>query len=591
MNNYIFPFQKIEKNEDFVLYGAGNVGKCFYKQIITSKYAHLVAWVDRKFSELQKEGLPVSDVENIHTMPSFSHIVIAIDNEFIASQVRDELKNNFNIPEDKIVWASNYRFANNGLFLNQDQQKEYGIAGELTQISPKEMLRSYRLDLAVRYLMAKDIINGVENRDNISLYSRMLLIRTNAEENDKYYYDTERRGTWDYINSVKKLCESIKDNGFIKERFIPLGDNGVFLNGAHRIAVSLALEEDIWVTKLPGKNGNVDYDFRWFDENGFNTQDKIRILRAYADIYEQCGIIVLFGPCKEQWNYIEKQLTNHMCIVGHVDLDFSDNYIAYENLFREIYADPLWRNVYIDRKIELLMMDELIIRVILVSDEGFESEDLYKKIEAYKLELRARMFFDTDIAPVVMHGSNSKEEYIHLKQILLSVNNLEHLKMRVTRNYSDEFIGKLDELKGALREKNISEQDVVISGSSGWEIFGLRKADDIDFIVLEKYRKKYGYNTISWTDNIDYTRKNSIKVDDDTLYQDELLINDDNYHYIFYGLKFVNLSLMARKKGFDKRNKDVRDCRLYELFKDYSKNFNNKTLLKEQIERVFYRKR
>ncbi|HCT90066.1 MAG TPA: hypothetical protein DF613_01590, partial [Lachnospiraceae bacterium] len=234
---------------------------------------------------------------------------------------------------------------------------------------------------------------------------------------------------------------------------------------------------------------------------------------------------------------------------------------------------------------------ELKIRLLLVSDEGFKDRDLYKTIENAKLELRDRMFFDTDLAPVVMHGSNSREEFIHLKEILLSVNNLRHLKRRIARNYSEEFVERLERLKSILREKHISQHGICISGSSGWEIFGLRKADDTDFIVDDCYREQYGNTTQSWAGDIEYVRCNSIQISDEIIYEDKLLIHDDNYCYVFNGLKFVNLDLIAKKKAYNRRGKDIRDVRLYELFCDFGRNFDDKEALKKQIEKEFYKKR
>ncbi len=591
MNNYVFPFQSVEKGEKIAIYGAGTVGKCFYKQLITSGYASIVLWVDKNYEKLQEQGIPVYDIEKIQNFSDISHIIIAIDNREIALSVFDELNKKYGISKDKIIWNENYRFADEGLFIDQNQQREFGLSEELKKISPKKMLHFNRLDLAVRYLLAKDIVFGIENRENISLYSRMILARTGAYENDTFYFDSIRRGTQDYISAIKKVCTSIKENGYLKDGYVPVGSNDVFLNGAHRIAASLALENDIWVSHLYGKNGNTDFSMQWFVENGFNTSDKIRILRAYADLYENCGIIILFAPSMDLWDYLEKQLSRVMTVVGSVELDFSDNYIAFENLFREIYSDPLWRNVYIDRKVELLKMSPLRMRILLVSDEKFEKSDLYKTIENMKLELRDRMFWDTDIAPVVMHGSNSKSEFVHLKQVVLSVNNLKHLRMRSARNYSEDFINRQERLKKILAEKGVSLQDVVITGSSGWELYGLRKADDIDFAFSDKYREEFGEEHQIWEEKIDYTRKNSIEISDDVVYPDELLIKDDNYHYVFNGLKFVNIDLIAKKKAYNKREKDLRDVRLYELFMDYALNFDDKVILKKQIEKEFYKKR
>lgn len=590
MNNYIFPFDRIPKNSRVILYGAGSVGLCFYKQLTNTKYAAIVKWVDSKWEKFGDTDMPVASVESI-LLCEFDYIVIAIENPAVAYEVRKNLIE-LGVADDKIIHSEQYRFADSGLFETvREEAQAPAMMDEVVRINPKELLCAARLDLAVRYLVAKDIKNGVENEANLSLYSRMILTRTAAYEDKSYFSDTIREGTRDYLASMKKLSRSMQQKGFLKEEFVPVGKNKILLNGAHRTATAMALEEELWCKFYESRSGNENFGIRWFEENGFNTYDKIRVLRAYADLYDKCGIMLLFGTCLEQWEYLQAQLSGYMTVVGSFDLDYSDNYIAFENLFRDIYRDPLWRNVYIDRKVSLLKMAPLKIRVLLVSDEGHKESDLYSTMNSLKLELRDRLYFDTDIAPVVMHGSDSPEEFNLLKKIILSVNNLKHLDMRVARNYSEEFIERLERLKTTLADKQISTDDICISGSSGFEIFGLRKSNDLDFLSNPKVRKQYGDITFLWDEATDYVRKNSIRISDKNLYPDELLTEDDNFYYLFNGLKFVNIELIAAKKEYDKRENDILDVRLYQLFRDYSRNFSNKRYLKEQIEREFYNKR
>lgn len=591
MNNYIFPFQLIQHDSRIILYGAGNVGKIFNTQLKITKYAEVVAWVDKNYKQYQELGMDVIGLEAI-SKKEFDYIVISIDNVHIAADVMDVLNKDFGIDRSKIIHSENYRYTEDTHPVNIYKLGKWKDSEAFIQINPKDLLSKNRLDLCVRYLLSKDILNGIKNDKTMSLYSRMILSRSNALEEEGFFNEYKREGTREYICAVKKLCESIRQKGFDKDKFIPVGDNEIFLNGAHRIATAMALEEKIWVKHFDGQNGATNFGMKWFEENGFNCEDKIRILRAFADLYRNCGIMLFFGPCIDQWDYLQAQLAKQMTIVGTVELDFSDNYIAFENLFREIYSDPLWRNVYIDRKIELLKMSPLKIRLLLVSDEDFKEHDLYKTMSKAKLELRDRMYFDTDIAPVVMHGSDGHEEFIHLKQILLSVNNMKHLRMRVTRNYRDVMIENIDRLKEKLKKIGVPQTECVCTGSSGFEIFGLRKAHDLDVAFSSNYREKYGDRTIyEWLENIDYVRKDSIQVSDDVIYPDDLIISDDNLYYMFYGMKFVNIELITQKKAYNRRENDIRDVRLYELFRDYVANFDDKSYLKSQIEREFYKKR
>lgn len=589
MNNYIFPFQLINKNAKIVLYGAGAVGHCFYKQLQATGYAEVVLWVDAQWKKMREMGMTVNSVADIGKLDTYDYVVIAIENVRVAGDIKEMLLVDYQVPDHTIVYSENYRVT--ALEVKTVFDEKTIDYEKLEQINPVELLSARRLDLVVRYLLAKDIKNNIRNDANLSLYTRMILARGNAHEGKDYFSEYSREGTREYIEAFKKVCQNMKDLGFDKRKFVPVGDNRVLLNGAHRTAAALALEEKIWAKYYRDQQGNTDFGIEWFEKNGFNWEDKIRILRGYADLYKKCGIMLLFAPCMEHWDYLQMQLAKKMTIVGTVELDFSDNYIAFENLFREIYSDPLWRNVYIDRKVDMLKMAPLKLRVLLLSDEGNEKGDFFEVLCSAKLELRDRMFFDTDIAPVVMHGSDSEKEFEHLKGVILSVNNLKHLNMRTARNYSEEFISRLEWLKDTLKQKMINQSDICICGSSGYEIFGLRKADDLDFFVKSVYRKWHGSKTTAWNEYTHYTRKDSIEVSEENVYLDDLLIEDDNYHYIFNGLKFVNLNIMNEKKKYNGREKDIRDNRLYELFMDYAMNFENKALLKQQIENEFYKKR
>lgn len=591
MNYYIFPFDLIPQCSDIVLYGAGNVGMNFYNQIFNTNYANIVAWIDKKWEIISQKGYPVEDIANISDK-KYDYIVIAIDDVRTAANVRRELVEVYGVQEKKIIHSTNYRYNTEIPIKRNIYNSSIVDEKELAVINPKKLLSKCRLDLPVRYLVAKDFVNGTANSYNNSLYARMILCRTNAYEPEDYYSEYSRNGINEYLSAFEKTCISVKNCGFKKEKYIPLGKNGIFLNGAHRIAASLATCENIWVKGGFEEDGAVNYGFEWFENNGFNNEDKIRILRAFADLYADCGLMVLYGTCEEQWNYLEAQIKKNMSIVGSVVLDFSNNYIAFENIIHEIYSDPLWRNVYIDRKLDLLMMSSLKMKVILTSDENFKNTNLYNVMTKVKLELRDRLFFDTDIAPIVMHGSDSKEEFEHLKHILLSVNNLNHLYKRTTRNYSEQFVHCIDRFKNRIKEDGISQYDVFCAGSASYEIFGLRRSNDLDVVFHSKHRGKYGDETIwDWMENIDYTRKDSIQVSEDKLYEDDVIISDDNLYYMFNGMKFVNIDIIAQKKAFSTRDKDKRDVHLFGLFKNYVAYFDDKAALKRQIENNFYKKR
>lgn len=99
---YLFPFEEIERNSRIVLYGAGNVGKTYYNQLKMINYPVEIIWVDKNYKNLKSSDMNVTD-PNIIFEEKADKIIIAIENESMASEVINYLKNK-GIPENNIVW-------------------------------------------------------------------------------------------------------------------------------------------------------------------------------------------------------------------------------------------------------------------------------------------------------------------------------------------------------------------------------------------------------------------------------------------------------------------------------------------------------
>jgi hypothetical protein len=594
MTAFLFPFDKIPYGSTIALYGAGECGKLFYKQILASGYASVALWVDRRSEDL-KHYFPICPVADLE-QGGYDFLVIAISDEKLAGEIAASLRSDFSVPQEKIV--TTVHSLPEHVYANQQQEYDCFLknSDELIKIAPRELVNGNRLDTMVRYLVCRDILHGIENAANLSLYSRMLLCRGNRNEGTHYFQETARFSTQDFVAEIRKMCESMRDNGFDRAHYIPLaGENRITLNGQHRLAAAMALEEDIWVRYYQGTKANEDFNYNWFVQNGFGTNDLLRIYRAFADLYPKCGMFLLYGPCYPQWDFITKQMEKHFTLVGFVDLDFSHNYLAFENLLHEIYNDPLWLDCYMDRKMKLLKIAPLKVRVILLSDENQNAncadDDFFDSLKKFKLQIRDAMFFDTDIAPIVMHGSDTRSEFVRMKNILLSPNNLLNLTKRVSRNYREELIIKINRAKALLDSNCIKHDDVVIVCSSAMEVFGLRPARDFDVAVKKSYRDRLGYVMFQWDNDIEYCRFNCIEDKYGKNYPDDLIIADDNLHFVFCGLKFLNLELVKLKKEHDQRAKDIEDIRLIDVFQDYWQNYDDKLALQRQIDKEIYLKR
>lgn len=98
-SKYIFPYEKIEKNEKIILYGAGRIGKMYYRQIMATGYCEIVGWVD---SDYKNKNSLVQSPDLIKST-RFSKILIGIGAQHIAEEVEEFLVNKYQIDTKSII--------------------------------------------------------------------------------------------------------------------------------------------------------------------------------------------------------------------------------------------------------------------------------------------------------------------------------------------------------------------------------------------------------------------------------------------------------------------------------------------------------
>ena len=443
-----------------------------------------------------------------------------------------------------------------------------------------------RLDLIVKYLYAKAILNAPKNDYQTGaeedLYVRHILMRTMGVEPT----NTNKTSIKDYTDFYKKLLEDLQSKGFDENSPIIMDKRSLLHDGAHRLAGSLATRQNVTV-KLLQEEGHT-WDFSWFEENGFTTEDKMRILKGFVDLnIENSAIFLIWNPLFKYIGNIESILEKSFNIVGSIDLDFEDNYIAFTNALLDIYeTNCLEKGKYetILNKAKLLQANNLSFKVIVVTDQETKSDiDIHVKVKEVKEEIRS---FFAHILPkeifATVHSSDSVRECKHLANTLLSPNNIKHLKMRLSYEYSPEFIEKCNRFKPFLKNIGIDDSDdTCVIGSAPMTVLGMQKTSDIDFIIKYQLRDKFG-------DEITYLGDFDIGVSDRIANRpknigDDVLIDTDDYHFYFQGIKFTNIELIKDRKSFSAREKDKLHVRQIELFEKLIGNYSQQKVLMARI--------
>ena len=98
IGRFAFPYEKVKRGSNIILYGAGEVGKAYFSQILTNPWCSVSAWIDREGS---KKGFCVEPIEAIKTKV-YDAILIANEDDKIRGKIKESLVG-LGIEESKII--------------------------------------------------------------------------------------------------------------------------------------------------------------------------------------------------------------------------------------------------------------------------------------------------------------------------------------------------------------------------------------------------------------------------------------------------------------------------------------------------------
>lgn len=99
---WILPTAYLEDGSRVALYGAGDVGKCYFRQLQKSETLHLCAWADRNYD---RKAVPEYELISPGQLGAvaFDYVVIGVAQILAAMEIMDNLQK-LGIPPEKVVW-------------------------------------------------------------------------------------------------------------------------------------------------------------------------------------------------------------------------------------------------------------------------------------------------------------------------------------------------------------------------------------------------------------------------------------------------------------------------------------------------------
>ncbi len=99
---YLFPYEKIPQGSRIIIYGAGDVGQEYLRQMLLTRYCEVLGFVDRAYAQCPVMIVPVY-APDIITSLSFDYVLLAFKMETFAADVKKILLDK-GIQENKIIF-------------------------------------------------------------------------------------------------------------------------------------------------------------------------------------------------------------------------------------------------------------------------------------------------------------------------------------------------------------------------------------------------------------------------------------------------------------------------------------------------------
>ena len=202
-----------------------------------------------------------------------------------------------------------------------------------------KLITSNRFDLMAKYLYVKHFHIKKHTNFFIELYKSHI-----NTFNGCYEYPGTKNNINDFIQSFDNLILSIKNNNFNKDFPIPIGNNNVIINGAHRIMTSYFLKKNIYIQYQNKIACPYNYSF-FLNRKKFPSLQPIyadTMALEYININSNIRIMCLYPKAYNinNINIIKNIISTYGNIYYEKTIQLNHN--GFNNLIKELYRGEKW---------------------------------------------------------------------------------------------------------------------------------------------------------------------------------------------------------------------------------------------------------
>lgn len=426
---------------------------------------------------------------------------------------------------------------------------------ERIDMAPGHLFTFKRFDLVLKACYAKALISGVSENSAIDwrdLYIRHIYLRTKGKEPGNFL----KRSLIDYDEVFSSLLRAIKEHGFDPLKSVPIAIDGGLLNGAHRISAAMALGLQKIPVVISKKGCGIEWDINWFIHHGFNNHEIHELIYNWV-LNTSCKpyIAILWPTVHEHWTEITDYISSKVEIVFSKTMSF--NSVGLQEFVKDVYSveQPADFSDNISNKAEFLTRFGSNVKILLLDNQN----DFCEKIKNDVREQYRHLSIQDPLS--IIHVSDTTQELYHLNRMLFHYETCVFLQSR-TIALTDNVATWIKELKLILPKLEVPYLEVCGVGGTVLNIYGIKKADDLDVTVTNKIRNAIFSDSATCIDkNIDVVAKNYFRTIGYSVPDDTLIFDRSMFVYV-RGLKFANIDVVRKRKMFSLRNKDFKDLAL-----------------------------
>ena len=373
-----------------------------------------------------------------------------------------------------------------------------------------ELLTPNRLDIVFKYLYLKFYDKSKDFADEI--YNEHIKIITNGLykeiDNGKEGIDEFHKSLQDFNNIKKEINPEIS--------VIPVASDLSISNGAHRVASSIYLNQDIFYETKENKKSNYGYQF--FKDRGISQNILELAVLNYIDLKPNTFLALVWPSADKKKEY----LSSFKNII--YEKKFRLNYNGAHNFLAQVYKEQKWIGDFSD---------------------GYGGAHI-KLSESFKefSDIHAIFFHEESLSTVNQIKDNLRENLILVKHLYITDEQSETLELgkyilnsnSTILNNSKPYLfhntfHNLKLLKEKLNSLNINNDEIIIDGGSVLSIYGIRGTNDLDYLCLS--------GSINGFDNhASQLVYHEEKIED--------LIFNPKYYFYFNDFKFFQLNRLKK---------------------------------------------